>query len=149
MTILSIDPGMKSGAAIFDNGQCIFFKTLRGPVETIDFIRAQSPALVICEDSRLQSHVFTAPSLNAQARLKVARNIGMVDMCCYLIQAACERLQIGYLAVSPKGKGGKLDSKSLQKLTGITLSTNQHERDAIVLGWPYRNEKMVEHDRIC
>lgn len=140
MTILSIDPGMKSGAAIFDNGQCIFFKTLRGPVETIDFIRDNHSSLVICEDSRLQSHVFTAPSLNAQSRLKVARNIGMVDMCCYLIQAECERMQIDYMAVSPKAKGKKLDANGLTKLTGIRLATNQHERDAIVLGWPYRME---------
>jgi hypothetical protein len=138
MKIVSIDPGTKTGIAFFQDGQYFNFLTVLGPLSAITFIDSINPDRVICEDSRMQSHVFTAPGLNAQARLKIARNIGMVDMCCTLIEMACAERKIDYVAISPKEKGKKINAEQLHRITGISSPTNQHERDAIMLGWNYR-----------
>ena len=100
-------------------------------------LEAVGPALVVFEDSRLQSHVWTRAKTHA-AVAKIGRNVGMVDAWCHLIEAECERLEIECIGVSPKDKGGKLDAQAFATVTGWAGRTNEHERDSAMVAWPYR-----------
>jgi len=98
-----------------------------------------SPALLVIEDSRLQSHVFTGPQETSKVRLKIARNIGMVDGFCSILTRLAETLEIPMIGVSPLGKGAKINAAQLATITGWTGKSNQHERDAAAVSWKYRN----------
>lgn len=101
----------------------------------------ESPDLVVIEDSRLTSFVFTGSRQGPRQSLKIARNIGMVDGFCYLLDSLCAQLGIPIICVSPEGKGRKLKAKPFQLSTGYQGTSNQHERDAAMVARPYRHQK--------
>jgi hypothetical protein len=138
MKILSIDPGANTGCAYFSNGNLQSLFTLT-PYRIIKFLQQKNYELVILEDSTLISHIYTAPSVKGAAKLKIARNIGEVDGYCKIIVEACHEADIPCLQISPKGKGAKLNAAQFKAATGWEGVTNQHERDAAMVGWPYRN----------
>jgi hypothetical protein len=135
--ILSIDPGTHTGVAIFEDGKLINLHT-DTPYSVLERIAVGGWHKVIFEDSTLQSHVFTAPSVKGAAKLKIARNIGEVDGYCKLIKLACESVKTPWHAVSPKNKGAKLSAEQFNKLTGWDNPSNQHQRDAGMSGWAIR-----------
>jgi hypothetical protein len=139
MIILGIDPGQKTGLAIYRDGKLVSLETI-APVDIIDFIKNSCANRIIFEDSRLQSVVWSRGT-NAAAASKIARNVGQIDAWCSLIVAACEKEQIMCLGVSPKGKGEKMNADRFEAFTGWTGSSNQHERDAAMVAWPYRRNK--------
>lgn len=136
MLILGIDPGSNTGMATFIDGELLHLRTV-DPVGIEEAIRMANPQRVIFEDSRLQTHTWTQAKTRAAA-LKMARNVGEVDAWCRLIVSICERLDIPAHGISPKGKGAKLDAARFRAATGWTGQSNQHERDAAMLAWPYR-----------
>lgn len=68
----------------------------------------------------------------------LARNVGEVDQICRRIEAMCETAGIELVRVSPLGKGAKLNAARFREVTGWTGRSNQHERDAAAVAWPYR-----------
>lgn len=136
MKVLGIDPGASTGLALFQNGKLISLSTI-APWHIPEVIRAMN-ARVIFEDSRLTSFMFTTVK-SRPAALKMARNVGEVDAWCKLILAACESCGITAHGISPKHKGAKLDAVQFAKATGWDLRSNQHERDAAMVAWPYRS----------
>ena len=107
------------------------------PFEIVAYITAAKPARVIFEDSRLISHMFTTVKSRAAA-LKMARNVGEIDAWCKLIVATCGQLGIPAYGISPKNKGAKLDAAQFKAATGWAEQSNQHNRDAAMVAWPYR-----------
>jgi hypothetical protein len=138
MNILAIDPGANTGCAHFENGTLkdIFTTT---PYQIFQYVQDKIYNRVILEDSTLISHVYTAPSVKGAAKLKIARNIGEVDGYCKMIVQACAEAGIPCLQISPKGKGAKLNATEFKQITGWEGKSNQHERDAAMVGWPYRS----------
>lgn len=110
------------------------------PVDIEQEILAIWPSRVIFEDSRLQSHTWTAAKSRAAAA-KMARNVGQVDAWCNLIVAICAKHGIPAHGISPKGKGRKLNAEQFERATGWTSSSNEHSRDAAMVAWPYRSAK--------
>ena len=102
-------------------------------------LEAERPQLVVIEDSRQESYVFTGPRVTGRAKYKIARNIGMIDGFCYVLQALCEALEIEAILVSPTTKGRKLKAAIFAQVTGYEGRTNQHERDAAMVARPYRH----------
>ena len=137
MILLGIDPGANTGAALYRDGELRALRTI-APVEIHALILKLVPDVVVFEDSRLQSRVWTANKVRPAAGLKIARDVGRIDMLCELIQAECERLRITCHGVSPKGKGAKLDADQFRQVTGWVGRSNQHERDGAMVAWPYR-----------
>lgn len=135
-TILGIDPGVNTGVAIFKGGSLHALLTIE-PHMIQTLIDMHKPGRVVFEDSRLQTHVWTRGRTMA-ANCKMARNVGEIDAWCRLITAVCGELKIAAHGISPAGKGGKTDAKSFALLTGWQGKTNQHERDAAMVAWPYR-----------
>ena len=139
MILLGIDPGQNTGLAIFDGGRLAELRTIT-PVEIDRAITSIMPGLVVFEDSRLQSHVWTTSTSKAAAS-KMARNLGEIDAWCKLIVAVCAGLDIPAHGISPLGKGHKMAADQFERITGWTGRSNQHERDGAMVAWPYRGAK--------
>ena len=134
--IVGIDPGQQTGIAVFESGKLWKLDTI-DPFEIVAYITAAKPARVIFEDSRLISHMFTTVK-SRPAALKMARNVGEIDAWCKLIVATCGQLGIPAYGISPKNKGAKLDAAQFKAETGWAEQSNQHNRDAAMVAWPYR-----------
>lgn len=134
--ILGIDPGANTGLAAFSGGALGFLKTIE-PHAIEHNLRHYKPARVVFEDSRLESKVWTTAGSRAAA-LKIARNVGQIDAWCSLITAICADLGIPAHGISPTAKGAKLDAEAFALVTRWAGRSNQHERDAAMVAWPYR-----------
>lgn len=138
-TILGIDPGAHTGVARIEGGQLVSLQTI-APHEIERTLREAAPDRVIFEDSRLQSHIWTKADGIAKVA-KVARNVGEIDAWCRLITAVCGELGIPAHGISPAGKGKKMAADQFQRITGWSKPSNQHERDAAMVAYPYRGAK--------
>ena len=137
MLILGIDPGANTGVAHFVDGELARLETI-APHQIERTLREAMPARVVFEDSRLQSHTWTRGKSGA-ASAKMARNVGQVDAWCTLITSICGELGIPAHGISPAAKGGKMSAASFDRVTGWAARSNQHERDAAMVAFPYRN----------
>lgn len=139
--ILGIDPGAKTGLATFEAGVLLALETIQ-PVHLERTIRAAAPDRVIYEDSRLQTRAWTAHSkAHKGAALATARDLGQVDAWCSLIVAICGELNIPVHGISPAAKGPKRSAANFEAYTGWKSRSNQHERDAAMVAWPFRGAK--------
>lgn len=136
-TILGIDPGASTGVAVYIDGKLNRLETIE-PWQIPKLFDGFRVDRVVFEDSHLTSFMFTTAPSRAAA-LKMARNVGEVDAWCKLIVAVCDQLKIPAHSISPKQKGAKLDAKAFERLTGWASQSNQHERDAAAVAWPYRS----------
>lgn len=137
MIILGIDPGASTGIATYHDGKLTSLQTIR-PHQMREAIEGAS--MVVFEDSRLTSFMFSTVN-SRPAALKMARNVGQVDAWCSLIVALCEEAGIKAYGISPKQKGAKLNAQQFAKTTEWAESSNQHERDAAMVAYPYRRAK--------
>lgn len=141
--MLGIDPGASTGLAVFEDGALVALETI-APLHLERVIRAQAPQRVFFEDSRLQSHAWTARSKGSKgAAIATARDLGQVDAWCRLIADICQELGIVAHGVSPAGKGAKRNAENFNACTGWTRRSNQHERDAAMVAWPYRRSRAL------
>lgn len=136
MRILGIDPGSKTGVAVFDDGELIELRTVTTS-GIDDLIRITMPDRVIFEDSRLQSHVWNR-GVSARAVSRIARSVGQVDAFCSAIARVCGTAGIPYHGISPRQKGRKLSANDFRSVTGWNGRSNQHERDAAMCAWRFR-----------
>lgn len=144
MILLGIDPGANTGTALYRDGELRALRTVT-PVEIHTLIASVTPDIVVFEDSRLQSRVWTANKVRGMAATaKVARDLGRIDAWCDLIEAVCKPLQIACHGISPKGKGSKLDADQFRQVTGWAERSNQHERDGAMVAYPYRRALHVQ-----
>jgi hypothetical protein len=140
MKILGIDPGTSTGLAWFENGRLFELAT----IEPLDLpIAIGKVDMVVFENSILQSRVWAGENASPKARLKIARNVGQIDQICVQIMQICNRLDKPYHAISPKQKGEKIKAEPFEAMTKWTRQSNQHERDAGTVAWPYRNMRGV------
>jgi hypothetical protein len=135
MRIVGINLGAKCGIAYRHSDKDWNFETI-GPFELISNYWVDG--IYVIEDATLQSHVFHSCK-NKDAALKIARNTGEVDAYCKLIAQKLERSGHQVIRVSSKNKGQKLNAAQFEAATGYKGQTNQHERDAGMLAWKYRN----------
>jgi hypothetical protein len=135
MIILGIDCGESTGLAWYENGKLIRLETVN-PMNIPNFYGIDT---VVIEDSRLQKHVWCGEHLPVAQRLKIARDIGRIDMQCGLISRLCSIHEIPIIMLSPKQKGAKVRKEMFEQITGWTKKSNPHTRDAAMVAWPYRN----------
>lgn len=146
MKILGIDSGVSCGVAFYDEGKLEGLFTL-SPLNLVRYldINLGYVGLVVIEDSRLTSKLFTAKGQNQASALKIARNVGEVDGICKLVQAICEERKKPLVQVSPKDKGAKVNAEAFKAITGWHGQTNSHERDGAMVAWRFRHLKNVEN----
>jgi len=137
MIVLGIDPGQRTGLALYISGTLTSVSTAT-PAGALERIRELRPGLVVLEDSREQSAVFSR-GVSPRAMLKIARNVGEIDHQCRTIVELCAELGIEVVQVSPLRKGAKYGANHMRGMCGWTARSNQHERDAAAVAWPYRH----------
>lgn len=131
--VMCLDPGANTGVAMYIGGKLATLNTI-DPSQIQNHISEFRPDMVIYEDSRLQSNVFTSSSVRSlAAKMKVARNVGEIDAWCKLIVSVCGWHQTPAHGISPKNKGAKIGAKNFALATGWEGRSNQHERDAAML----------------
>ena len=128
MKLLGIDPGLNTGVAYFVGGELRDLTTIK-PWDMETELTLREPDYLFFEDSRMQG----------MFRRLGSRQVGETDAWCRMLVALCERMDIDSVGISPKQKGRKLNAAEFRELTGWTGQTNQHERDAVMVAWPYRN----------
>jgi hypothetical protein len=133
--IIGIDPGNKTGIAIFENKQLAQVKTL-SPYQTVLFIQENSQKIkkAVIEYSKGNSYIFQSAKTrsNSSAFGAIGRRIGQVDGLCELYIECLETNKIPVNKISPLSKGHKYKSEEFKiyfpKFKG---RTNEHERDAV------------------
>ena len=135
-TLLGIDPGQKTGVAIFIRGALTEVRTTtpNGVAALLDELQ---PERVVFEDSRLTKATW-GRGVSPAALRKIARNVGQIDAWCSQLVDLCAVRGIVAHGISPKGKGAKLNAEQFKALTGWDGSSNEHQRDAAAVAWPYR-----------
>lgn len=140
---MGIDPGNHTGVALYEAGQLKALSEI-GPEDISRVLEdhAHMVALVVFEDSRLESKVWNAHGSVAQ-REKISRNVGQIDGFCNIIVNRCAKLGIPCHGISPKDKsgsktGGKVDALDFKRMTGWKGTSNVHKRDAAMVAWMWR-----------
>lgn len=142
--ILGMDPGADTGVAHYLDGKLAHLQTI-APCELERFLRTAGAARVVFEDSRLETRLWNARTKGALgAALATARSVGQVDAWCSMITAICADLGIPAHGISPTAKGAKVDAAAFGRITGWAKRSNQHERDAAMVAWKYRNAASVK-----
>lgn len=148
--IIGMDPGAATGAAIYTGGSLVELLTIE-PHEIERFLRDRAVAgagRLVFEDSRLETRLWNARTKGAYgAALATARSVGQVDAWCSLITSICGELGLPSHGISPTAKGAKVDAAAFGRITGWTKRCNQHERDAAMVAWQYRNATAVRAHR--
>ena len=129
---VGVDPGKDTGVAIFKDKKLVELKTFT-PFTFILWLQENKKeiTMVVFENSKLQSHIFTGNSANKRVGGRIGRNIGQVDGFCEIIQEMCEFYAIKCKGVSPLAKGKKITHKTfIDFVPYYNKQTNQHERDA-------------------
>ena len=136
--ILGIDPGNTTGMAVFNDGKLTGLWSCSS-VECLQYLEATRVDHVVLEDSRLQQHIWNAGGKDRPQALRVARNVGSIDRICAQVEEICVSRDISLLMISPRAKGGKTPAEEFKAVTGWDGRTNEHQRDAAMLAWNYRN----------
>lgn len=136
MRVIGVDPGASTGVAEYLDGKLNALATIQ-PTRIGAMLENVGADLVVYEDSRLQSHVWTRVKSPAAAA-KMARNVGQIDAWCQTIEAECARLGIKCIGISPKDKGAKLNAEQFKAVTGWDGRNNEHERDGAMVAWAWR-----------
>lgn len=134
MLLLGIDPGTKTGFALYDadaNGGA--GELLR--VDALDFWEAVAlleavagdTAAVVVEDAR-RIGLYARRGERGARRDRIARSVGMIDRDVQLWLDLCERLRLPVATVEPTRK--KWDAETFRRITGWEGRTNEHARDA-------------------
>lgn len=127
--LLGIDPGVSTGIAIWDRMEKKFHTLITTDVlEAVDLIKrahAEWPddLFVRIEDPN-QRKWF------GKSGREVLQGAGSVKRDFKILRDFLEKNGIPYHAFAPKDSKTKLDAKQFTKITGCTVRTSQHCRDA-------------------
>lgn len=127
---MGIDPGEHTGVALYEAGQLkALSEVAPEDIQQTLADHAHMVALVVFEDSRLESAVWTSVG-TLPVRLNMARKVGQIDGFCKIIERTCQKLGIPCHGISPKDKSG---SK-----TGGKVDALDFKRDAAMVAWMWR-----------
>lgn len=132
--LIGIDPGVKTGVAIWDREQRRFDSVATSgiikAIQAIKVCRARDSVEIWFEDCRLRTWV---DSRIGRERLQ---GVGSVKRDCSIWQEFCEHYKIPFKMIAPKDIQTKVGSKIFARLTKWNGRTSEHSRDAgmIVFG---------------
>lgn len=144
VTLIGIDPGVHTGLAVVTEQRLVRVASPAPSIlEAMDSVRALTlrdgpqNVLVIWEDARKIGgmHGMARGTAGDTARL---RGVGSVHRDCAIWEEFLERHQLRHVAISPAAKGAKLSDGQFRQVSGWTLPTNQHSRDAAMMVWGKR-----------
>ena len=141
-SVLGIDPGKVTGIAVWVDRKLAIIGSFPTFYDFYEWFRENGDDfdIIALEDSRKQSHLFSAKGLSAAATGKVGRNVGMIDMQCQLVQSCCYRHGWDLRLHSPLTVGGKMEEKEFRESCHWEWKRgNQHARDAAIVAKMHRH----------
>lgn len=130
MTVIGIDPGVKTGLAKTEGNEIDWTDTVR-IWELFDYMAhpyGPNPnVMYVIEDARKRSGGFAS-----------AQGAGWVKTLCGQIELFCKEHGLKYKMIAPIRNGTKLNAKMIKQITGYDQKTNEHERDAIMIAWSHK-----------
>lgn len=135
--LIGIDPGTKTGFAVWDRTINAFTEVKRFPIHAA-LLRVKEIAnrypdgavAVVFEDARLRKWYGTHTAKKDRAKLQGA---GSVKRDSKIWEDALRDWNIPFAKVAPKDNITKMDAEPFRRLTGYTGRTNEHGRDAAML----------------
>ncbi len=135
--VIGIDPGVKTGFAMYDRGSRTIVMT-----ETLTFwaayfkmsgLTAMAADLIVAIEvpKHTRLHEYQDGKTGARLREKIAGNVGGIAREAELLADGLELLGFEVRRVVPSRS--KWTAKDLEQRTRITARTNEHVRDAISL----------------
>lgn len=140
MIYIGIDPGVKTGFAVWDSESRSYVR-----IDTLDFwgtydgvIYEYYPSdalpVIVIEDPSQNRPTFDKGERGARRREKISQNVGANKREGQLLADRFESLGFEVRRVRPaKGTGSKMNAPAFSRLTGFTGRTSQHGRDAAML----------------
>lgn len=137
--ILCIDPGVKTGIAIITGTQlkpCLVFE-----VGTLTFWRCYHIFnhvkfdCVVIENPGFKKLTFGKRDKNPRVQDAKSQNVGQVIREANLLAEGFEDCDYKVVRISPNKSYCKKSSEYVHKLTGFEGRTNEHNRDALMMGW--------------
>jgi len=144
LTCIGVDPGVKTGYAVWDSKRRNF-KTVRafGFWDCIQEIELQQVAHQIDEDSNMKVYIEEPQAIKpvfgnkaefgAAVGSMISQRVGENKCMAKLFIKFFERKGINFSAIPPKNK--KIDAETFKKFTKWDDRTDQHGRDAAWLVW--------------
>ena len=133
--IIGIDTGTKTGFAVWDTelGKLVCVDTLKlheAFTRVLDW-RAKYPRMLVrFEDARLRKFYGHAGREKLQGAGSIKRDA-------VIWEEFLSDYKIEFEAVAPKNNMTKINAEAFRNLTGYSLSTTQHSRDAAFLVFGY------------
>lgn len=127
--IAGIDPGVKTGVALWD-AEALRFRELWtcGIIDAMAAMTAYQVTMIVMEDARLRK----GRHIGGVERLQ---GVGSIKRDCSIWTEFADAEGIPLLGVSPLQKGSKVDAERFAKLTSWSARTSNHARDAAMLVW--------------
>jgi len=130
--IAGIDPGVKTGLALWDCGEQSFCS-----IQTVNIIEAMTILRkwewmsddwleIHFEDARLRTWFGNAGREKLQGAGSIKRD-------CSIWQEFCEHLEVPFQAIKPAKGQTKWSADYFKRVTGWKARTSQHARDAALL----------------
>lgn len=145
--VVSIDPGKTTGTALLslETGKVIRVFS-DGFWECFERITAMPQwwIFVIIESSVTQKHIWQKKGKPNKAAVMgaVGRSIGQNNAQAELLADGFRRR--GYYVKTVRPSNTKLKREQVRSITGFESSTNEHNRDAIMIAWAHRNPQVVK-----
>ena len=128
--IIGIDPGVKTGVAIWNkenkNMELIYSGGILIVMKRILMLPYGHLLKIRMEDARLRKWF-------GKSSREVLQGAGSIKRDCKIWEEFFEMHGFVYELVAPKNNKTKLDAKLFSNMTGWKLRTNEHERDAAML----------------
>ena len=133
--LVGLDPGIKTGVAIANNGELLVLKTFylkqTNLFDIFDFIQKANPDKIILEDSSLVSNLWN--NGNSVGKNQMLSRIFKDFALYHNIKIECVNPMI-----RKRGYSTKLSKTQFEKLTGWNKKSSEHSRDAAMLIWRQR-----------
>ena len=130
MFIIGIDPGVKTGVAIWCTDDQKFYDiqttTILEAMTIVNDCRAHQDVILIVEDARQRKWYGN----NAAAKRMGA---GSIKRDCQVWEEYAELNQVPYIMQPPKRGSTKLDAKTFKNITRHEGRTSEHARDAAMM----------------
>lgn len=136
MILAGIDTGVHTGVALWDTAEKRFLSvTTTGIVRAMDLIRETAASgkgvTVFLEDARLRKWIPREKSLS-QFKGR-AMGAGSVKRDSAIWEEFCKEYRIPVHLIAPARNTTKLSAEAFSRITGWTLRTSSHARDAAML----------------
>lgn len=133
MILVGIDPGVKTGFAVWNAGKSSHFErvetlTILDAMEALDeLLRTHGNNVAVRFEDASKRKWFGTKGREA------LQGAGSIKRDCAIWREYCEKRGVSYQAVAPSAGNTKWDADKFARLTGWKGRTSEHARDAALL----------------